>query len=286
MTPPSPGCQLETQALSKSFGAKQVLHAVDLVLDPGQFVAVVGRSGCGKSTLLRLLSGLDSASAGRVLVNEQPLRGLNRQARIMFQDGRLLPWKTVLENVGLGARGNWRQHAGELLHQVGLQDRPDDWISQLSGGQRQRVALAKALITRPRLMLLDEPLGALDALTRIEMQQLIENLWIEEGFTAVLVTHDVEEAVTLADRILVLDEGRIARDFRNDLPRPRRRDHQGFSHLSGQILDVILERRSVSPEHPLPSSGASTAANYDSKRSQCSRLDADRDASIQPVFPS
>lgn len=242
MTPSTPGCQLQTQALSKRFGAKQVLHELDLVLDPGQFVAIVGRSGCGKSTLLRLLSGLDPASSGRVLVNQQPLRGLNHHARIMFQDGRLLPWKTVLENVGLGVRGNWRHHARELLHQVGLNDRTDDWISQLSGGQRQRVALAKALITRPRLMLLDEPLGALDALTRIEMQQLIENLWLDERFTAVLVTHDVEEAMTLADRILVLEQGRIARDFSNELPRPRRRDHPGFTHLSGKILDVILKR--------------------------------------------
>lgn len=246
MTLPPHGCQLETQALSKRFGAKQVLQAIDLQLDPGLFVAIVGRSGCGKSTLLRLLSGLDAASSGHVLVNQQRLQGVNREARIMFQDGRLLPWKTVLENVGLGVRGNWRRHAQELLHQVGLQDRPNDWISQLSGGQRQRVALAKALITKPRLMLLDEPLGALDALTRIEMQQLIENLWLEEHFTAVLVTHDVEEAITLADRILVLEEGRIARDFRNDLPRPRRRDAPSFARLTVEILDVILQRQPTS----------------------------------------
>jgi sulfonate transport system ATP-binding protein len=284
MTLPSPGCQLATQALSKSFGAKRVLHAIDLVLDPGQFVAVVGRSGCGKSTLLRLLSGLDPASSGRVLVNDQPLRGLNHQARIMFQDGRLLPWKTVLENVGLGVRGNWRQHAQELLQQVGLQDRPDDWISQLSGGQRQRVALAKALITRPRLMLLDEPLGALDALTRIEMQQLIENLWLEERFTSVLVTHDVDEAVALADRILILEQGKIASDFRNDLPRPRRRDHLGFSKLSGQILDVILGRRSASAEFAHPSHGAPAAAVYDSKRPRWSQAEGSRDANIQSSF--
>lgn len=247
MKPPATGCELETQSLSKRFGDKQVLHSVDLQLEPGQFVAVVGRSGCGKSTLLRLLSGLDPSSSGSVLVNRQPLQGLNREARIMFQDGRLLPWKTVLENVGLGVRGNWRQQARQVLHQVGLQDRPDDWISQLSGGQRQRVALAKALITRPLLMLLDEPLGALDALTRIEMQQLIESLWLEQRFTAVLVTHDVEEAVTLADRILVLEEGRIARDFHNPLSRPRRRDDSDFARLSGEILDVILTRQPSLP---------------------------------------
>ncbi|MCS5690798.1 ATP-binding cassette domain-containing protein [Cyanobium sp. FGCU-6] len=253
MTIPAVGCHLQTRGLSKSFGSKQVLHAINLSLEPGSFVAVVGRSGCGKSTLLRLLSGLDPASTGEVVINGQPLRGLNREARIMFQDGRLLPWKTVLENVGLGVRGNWRHHARELLQEVGLRDRADDWISQLSGGQRQRVALAKALITRPRLMLLDEPLGALDALTRIEMQQLIETLWLEQGFTAILVTHDVEEAVTLADRVLVLEEGRIAHDVLNDLKRPRRRDDPGFARLSGEILDTILQRgqgNAESPQHP------------------------------------
>jgi sulfonate transport system ATP-binding protein len=261
MKPPASGCQLETQALSKRFGAKQVLHAVDLRLDPGEFVAIVGRSGCGKSTLLRLLSGLDPASSGHVLVNRQPLHGLNREARIMFQDGRLLPWKTVLENVGLGVRGNWRQHAYQLLHQVGLQDRPDDWIYQLSGGQRQRVALAKALITRPNLMLLDEPLGALDALTRIEMQQLIESLWQEQGFTAVLVTHDVEEAVTLADRILVLEAGSVARDFQNRLKRPRRRDDRHFARLTGEILDVILTRQPMLSELPGANNGSANISS-------------------------
>jgi sulfonate transport system ATP-binding protein len=245
MTPPAFGCLLETRALSKSYGARQVLTGIDLQLDAGLFVAIVGRSGCGKSTLLRLLSGLDPASSGHVLVNQHRLHGLNREARIMFQDGRLLPWKTALENVGLGVRGPWRRHALELLRQVGLQDRPDAWISQLSGGQRQRVALAKALITRPGLMLLDEPLGALDALTRIEMQQLIEKLWQEERFTSVLVTHDVEEAITLADRILVLDSGRICRDIHNDLPRPRRREDPRFASLAGEVLDSILQRQAA-----------------------------------------
>lgn len=146
----------------------------------------------------------------------------------------------MLDNVGLGLRGDWRSRGLEVLRHVGLHERAGDWIARLSGGQRQRVALAKALITQPRLMLLDEPLGALDALTRIEMQQLIENLWLEEGFTSILVTHDVEEAVTLADRILVLEEGRIARDFRNDLQRLRRRGDPGFSQLTAEILDTIL----------------------------------------------
>ncbi len=240
MSTTTPGTSLQLVELTKTYAGRPVLSAIDLAVDGGHFVAIVGRSGCGKSTLLRLLSGLEAPCDGGVLVNGEPLRSVNLHARIMFQDGRLLPWKSVLDNVGLGLRGDWRSRGLEVLRHVGLHERAGDWIARLSGGQRQRVALAKALITQPRLMLLDEPLGALDALTRIEMQQLIENLWLEEGFTSILVTHDVEEAVTLADRILVLEEGRIARDFRNDLQRPRRRGDPGFSQLTAEILDTIL----------------------------------------------
>ncbi|MFZ4803063.1 MAG: ATP-binding cassette domain-containing protein [Synechococcus lacustris] len=237
---PDTGTSLQLDQLTKAFGGRPVLSSIDLHIPAGHFVAIVGRSGCGKSTLLRLLSGLEIPTDGAIRVSGAPLRGVNQQARIMFQDGRLLPWKTVLENVGLGLRGDWRPKGLEVLRQVGLQERAGDWIAQLSGGQRQRVALAKALITRPRLMLLDEPLGALDALTRIEMQQLIESLWLKQGFTSILVTHDVEEAVTLADRILVLEQGRVARDFRNELPRPRRRGDSGFAHLTAEVLESIL----------------------------------------------
>lgn len=259
----TPGTSLKLIDLTKTYAGRPVLSAIDLAIDGGHFVAIVGRSGCGKSTLLRLLSGLESPCAGGVLVNGEPLRGVNLHARIMFQDGRLLPWKSVLDNVGLGLRGDWRSRGLEVLRHVGLHERAGDWIARLSGGQRQRVALAKALITQPRLMLLDEPLGALDALTRIEMQQLIENLWLEEGFTSILVTHDVEEAVTLADRILVLEEGRIARDFRNDLQRPRRRGDPGFAQLTADILDTILNKggqgSAPSPtERPAPQVAASS----------------------------
>ena len=237
---PETGTNLRLDQLTKAYAGRTVLSSVDLHIPSGHFVAIVGRSGCGKSTLLRLLSGLELPTDGAIEVSGSPLRGVNQQARIMFQDGRLLPWKTVLENVGLGLNGDWRPQGQEVLGQVGLGERAGDWIARLSGGQRQRVALAKALITRPRLMLLDEPLGALDALTRIEMQLLIETLWLEQQFTAILVTHDVEEAVTLADRILVLEEGRIAHDFRNELPRPRRRGDSGFAHLTAEVLESIL----------------------------------------------
>ena len=248
------GISLHLDQLTKTYGSRTVLANINLDIPAGTFVAIVGRSGCGKSTLLRLLSGLEAANDGSIEVSGTTLRGLNKLARIMFQDGRLLPWKTVLENVGLGLRDNWRSQGLEVLNQVGLRDRAHDWIARLSGGQRQRVALAKALITRPRLMLLDEPLGALDALTRIEMQQLIEGLWQDQGFTAILVTHDVEEAVTLADRILVLEQGRIASDFRNDLPRPRRRGDSGFAQLTAEVLESILHNdegyEEIRPETP------------------------------------
>ncbi|WRH67055.1 MAG: ATP-binding cassette domain-containing protein [Planktothrix sp. GU0601_MAG3] len=153
------GADLKLLGLSKSFGKTSVLSHLDLEIKPGEFVAIVGRSGCGKSTLLRLISGLDRPTSGGVLVDGEPLHQLNPSARVMFQDSRLLLWRRVLENVGLGLRGDWKPKALEMLTQVGLADRSQDWIAVLSGGQRQRVALARALVSQPRLLLLDETLG-------------------------------------------------------------------------------------------------------------------------------
>jgi sulfonate transport system ATP-binding protein len=173
--------------------------------------------------------------------------GLHDDARVMFQDARLLPWKKVLDNVALGLPsrfpGSQRAQAAEVLAQVGLAERAGEWPSRLSGGQRQRVALARALVHRPRLLLLDEPLGALDALTRIDMQNLIEGLWQRLGFTAVLVTHDVAEAVALADRVVLIEEGRIALDARIDLPRPRHRGSPAFARLEEAILNRVMQRK-------------------------------------------
>jgi sulfonate transport system ATP-binding protein len=163
----------------------------------------------------------------------------------MFQEARLLPWKSVLDNVGLGLPGDWRPVAQAALAEVGLADRADDWPAILSGGQRQRVALARALVHSPRLLLLDEPLGALDALTRIEMQGLIERLWHEQGFTALLVTHDVAEAVALADRVVLIENGAITLDLPIPLPRPRARgegDRAALAALEGQVLRRVLAR--------------------------------------------
>ncbi len=169
------GTPVTLESIGKGYGNRTVLDTIQLHISAGQFVAVVGRSGCGKSTLLRLLAGLEQASSGELLSGNAPLAAVKEDTRLMFQDARLLPWKTVIDNVGLGLRGHWRDAALQALDAVGLADRANEWPAALSGGQKQRVALARALIHRPRLLLLDEPLGALDALTRIEMQELIED---------------------------------------------------------------------------------------------------------------
>ncbi|QLE57311.1 ATP-binding cassette domain-containing protein [Nostoc sp. TCL26-01] len=234
------GSQIKILDLTKVFGNKTVLKSLNLEVNPGEFIAIVGRSGCGKSTLLRLISGLDKPTTGGILLDGEPLRKLSQSVRVMFQDPRLLPWKCVVENVGLGLEENWQPKAKWVLEQVGLKDRASEWPYVLSGGQRQRVALARALVSQPRLLLLDEPLGALDALTRLEMQHLIEDLWQERGFTAFLVTHDVEEAVALADRVIVIEDGWVALDVPVNLPRPRDRASELFINIREAVLERVM----------------------------------------------
>jgi sulfonate transport system ATP-binding protein len=235
------GASVALRGVSKAFGAHKVLHGIDLTIAAGQFVAIVGRSGCGKSTLLRLLTGLDRPTAGSIAIDGQTSQWRGH-VRLMFQEPRLLPWQRVVANVevGLPRAVDRRRQAREVLAQVGLAERENDWPAVLSGGQKQRVALARALASHPRLLAFDEPLGALDALTRIEMQDLIDRVWQEKGFTAVVVTHDVTEAVALADRILLLDAGRVALDVAVDLPRPRRRGDPAAAAIEGRILDRLL----------------------------------------------
>lgn len=247
---PVRGTALHIEGVKKSFGEREVLHGLDLHIEGGEFVALVGRSGCGKSTLLRLIAGLETPTAGEIRFEDNVQYGVNPDVRIMFQDSRLLPWQRVLANVALGLPRDRLAGAQEVLGQVGLEDRRNDWPAQLSGGQRQRVALARALVHHPRLLLLDEPLGALDALTRIGMQDLIERLWIAGGFTALLVTHDVQEAIALADRIILIDEGRIALDRRVNLPRPRLRGSAVFAALEESILRHVLQQEPTEPETP------------------------------------
>jgi len=241
------GIAVTVRDLRKSFDGNAVIEGLNLFLPAGGFTAVVGRSGCGKSTLLRLILGLETPTGGRIDLEGSAgsARRSEPPKRIMFQEPRLLPWARVVDNVAVGLSGHGsrsarRTRALEALAEVGLSDKAGQWPATLSGGQRQRVALARALVSRPGLLALDEPLGALDALTRIEMQDLIERIWRTQGFTALLVTHDVAEAVALADRILVVEAGRIALDLQVEVPRPRRRGDPDLARLEGRILDHLL----------------------------------------------
>jgi len=243
------GTPLAINGVSKQYNGRTVLNDINLHIPSGQFVAVVGRSGCGKSTLLRLLAGLEKTSTGALLAGSAPLSQAKDDTRLMFQDARLLPWKSVIDNVGLGLKGRaWKEAAREALEAVGLAERAEEWPAALSGGQKQRVALARALIHRPGLLLLDEPLGALDALTRIEMQDLIESLWQKHHFTVLLVTHDVSEAVAMADRVLLSEEGEIGLDLTIDLPRPRRKGSIKLAELEAKVLDRVMKRSPAEAE--------------------------------------
>ncbi|MER5871051.1 ABC transporter ATP-binding protein [Streptomyces sp. NPDC002044] len=215
--------------LTRSFGGRAVIDSLDLTLRAGEFTVLLGRSGCGKSTLLRILAGLDREIEGEVLVPE-------RRA-VAFQAPRLMPWKRVWRNVLLGLPGRPdRERAEQALAEVGLEHRTDAWPKTLSGGEAQRASLARALVREPDLLLLDEPFGALDALTRIKAQQLVAQLWQRRGCAVLLVTHDVDEAVLLADRVLVMDEGRISYDTQVPLDRPREVGDPGFGALRTRLL--------------------------------------------------
>jgi sulfonate transport system ATP-binding protein len=250
------GVAVTADGLSRAFGSNEVLKGLDLHVPAGQFLAIVGRSGSGKSTLLRILAGLDRPSGGRFWFGDGADQPAQDTARVMFQEHRLLPWARVLANVevGLGpdrGRPGSAGRAREALHAVQLETREHEWPAVLSGGQKQRVALARALVSRPRLLALDEPLGALDALTRLGMQKLIEHVFVEQGFTAILVTHDVSEALTLADRIVLIEDGRITLDLPVDLPRPRRRGAVELAVMEEQILRHLLRDDEVRPEYSI-----------------------------------
>ncbi|MDH4989335.1 ATP-binding cassette domain-containing protein [Aquamicrobium lusatiense] len=240
MSQSNAGVAVRLTEARKQFGDREILKGITLDIAPGEFLALIGRSGCGKSTLLRLIAGLESVTSGDAEVGTVPAAAMHPGMRILFQDDRLLPWKTVLQNVGLGLPATRRFDCLAALQEVGLTDHLEDWPASISGGQKQRVALARALVSRPGLLLLDEPLGALDALTRIEMQRLIEGIWQAERFTALLVTHDVSEAIQLADRVILIEDGHITLDRQIDLPRPRI-CNAAFADIERELLDRILK---------------------------------------------
>jgi NitT/TauT family transport system ATP-binding protein len=220
-----------------------VLDRISLRLQPGEFVAILGPSGCGKSSLLRLVAGLDFPAVGKLSMNGNAIDGPDASRIIVFQDPTLYPWRTVWSNVALGleARGllhSHRERVDDALRLVGLDGFATAYPRQLSGGMSQRAALARALVNDPKLLILDEPLGQLDSLTRITMQEELVSLWQRAGFTALLVTHDVEEAIFLASRVIVLSQrpARITAEVANTRPYPRHRSDPHLAELRREIM--------------------------------------------------
>jgi sulfonate transport system ATP-binding protein len=224
------------------------VHALDgisLQVSAGEIVAVVGGSGCGKSTLLRLVSGLDQPSRGNILLDGIPIREPHEKIGIVFQEPRLLPWLSVARNVAFGLADRPRHERNErvdaALDRVGLAEKAGTWPRELSGGQAQRVAIARALIMRPEVLLLDEPFSALDAFTRIDLQDHLLDLWADSRPMLVVVTHDVDEAIVLSDRIMVMSPrpGRVFAGITADLPRPRDRQSAAFDFVKRRVLAAL-----------------------------------------------
>lgn len=242
------GHSLEIRDLAKSFvidgREHRVFSGIDLRIEPGEFVAIIGESGSGKTTLLRIIAGLEAADFGSVAIGGRDVTGVGTERGMVFQEPRLLPWLTVRKNVSLGLelrdlpRRAVDRRVDEFLALVGLTGFAAAYPSQLSGGMAQRVGIARALATNPEILLLDEPLGALDAMTRMRMQRELERIWQEQGVTMIMVTHDIDEAVYLADKVVVMSgvgEG-IGEVIPVSLPRPRDRSHSGFIQIREALL--------------------------------------------------
>ena len=234
------------RSVAKSFGAVQILFDINLEIAPGEFVVLVGPSGCGKSTLLRLVAGLEAPRAGHLREDGEPITGPFPSRVVVFQDPTLFPWRTVWDNVALGleAQGilkRQRHRVDAAIDLVGLSTFRNAYPHQLSGGMAQRVALARALVNDPKILILDEPLGKLDSLTRITMQAELVSLWQRSGFTTLMVTHDVEEALFLANRVIVFSDrpARIKADIAVDRPYPRHRGDPRLAELRRHILGLL-----------------------------------------------
>lgn len=245
------GSALSIHQVRKTYATPQgsdflALDSTTLEVEAGEFISLVGPSGCGKSTLLRLIAGLDHPSSGVILVGKEPISEPSASRGLVFQDPNLFPWLTIRQNVqaGLVARGVLREKAAEVdeyLKLVGLEGFADNFPHHLSGGMAQRVALARALINHPKILLLDEPLGALDAFTRMRMQDEVLQIWQTRRTTMVFVTHDIDEAIYMSDRIVIMSPrpGRIEQVLQVELPRPRHRSSADFLKLRGQILEIL-----------------------------------------------
>jgi len=237
---------LTVENLGKTYrNGVQALDGVSFSVKPGEILAIVGGSGCGKSTLLRAISGLDRPTRGRVLLDGEEVDAPQEKIGIVFQEPRLLPWLKVAHNVGFGLEGRPAEErnarVSQALSRVGLADKASVWPRELSGGQAQRVALARALVPRPQVLLLDEPFSALDAFTRVDLQDHLLDLWADARPTLILVTHDVDEAIVLADRILVMRSrpGRISDEIAADLARPRDRQSAAFDAVKRRVLAAL-----------------------------------------------
>jgi sulfonate transport system ATP-binding protein len=236
---------LSVRDVSKAFDGAQALSHLSLDVEPGRILAIVGGSGCGKSTLLRLIAGLDSASAGAITLDEAQVSGPRREIGLVFQEPRLLPWLTVAGNVGFGledrSEADRKALVAQALERVGLAAKANAWPRQLSGGQAQRAALARALVVRPKVLLLDEPFSALDAITRADLQDHLLELWAELRPTLVLVTHHVDEAVYLADEVVVMaaHPGRIAERITIEAPRPRERRSETLDRETRRVAQAL-----------------------------------------------
>lgn len=251
VTPTIEGSSLHVKEVSQHFLSPEksefcALDRVSLTVDAGEFISFVGPSGCGKSTLLRLITGLATPSSGEVLVGGEKISGPSAERGLVFQDPNLFPWLSVRRNIqcGLVARGvlaDKKHEVDEFIRLVGLESFANSFPHHLSGGMAQRVALARALINHPKVLLLDEPLGALDAFTRMRMQDEVLRIWQTRGTTMLLVTHDVDEAIYMSDSIVLMSPrpGRVERIIPVDIPRPRDRSSPEFLRLRGEILSLL-----------------------------------------------